>query len=77
MQVHVFRAKGDNYGFTEDQTGSNLPNVSGPWTFVKTMDLRDDDPPRVALSSQEALEGIRRKGFYTNKVEFKWIEGSQ
>ncbi|MGX8013660.1 hypothetical protein ACVDG8_034200 [Mesorhizobium sp. ORM8.1] len=63
MQVHVFKGKGNAYGFTGDRSGANLPSQGGPWAFQKTIDLKPGEN-RIGLDSDKALREINANGFY-------------
>lgn len=62
--VHKFVGRGDLYGFTIDERGHNLPADCGPWTFVQTVRLAPDDPPRIRLSSKEVLDAVHKHGLF-------------
>lgn len=49
--VYVFRNDSGLLALTGDPEGSSLPQVDGPWHFVKTASLRGDrDDERHALN---------------------------
>ena len=63
MEVHVFMAPG-YYGFTPDETATNLPDVGNPWEKFKIIRMERGETPRIAVNTDEALDAIERDGFY-------------
>ena len=76
MKVYSFHSKKNHqvYGFTPDATGGNLPPAFAPWAKFHELDVNPGDPPRVAVKSEDILEGIRRDGFYLAGVQIKITE---
>ena len=63
MRVHIFRGIGRIFGFTEDETGENLPSQYGPWTAFKTLEMtRGEAQPGVNVD--ECLDDIDDYGFH-------------
>jgi hypothetical protein len=77
MQAHVFKGKGDSYGFTNDESGGNLPATLGPWTFRETLGLSRGQS-RVALDVDAAMDGIEQKGYHVAPaaITFEEIPGA-
>ena len=70
MQVYTFRGPGRVFGFTEDETGSNLPAQSGPWDSFKTITLtRGELTPGVEVS--ECLDDIEKHGFHVTDAHVR------
>lgn len=70
MQVHKFIKKtGIGIILTGDRSGSNLPGGADDWTYQKTVEVAEDDKPRIGASSKEILDGIAADG------HFKWPDG--
>jgi len=45
MRVHIFRGSRDHvYGFTPEQSGSNLPADNWPWTPFKSIEIYEEHP---------------------------------
>ena len=64
MKVHVFSGRSRVYGFTTDATGGNLPERHGPWTRFKDIKMKRDDPPRISVDTNTALDDIRDHGYH-------------
>ena len=63
MQVHIFRATGRVFAFTQDESGSNLPTELGECSHFKTIPMaRGESPPGVNV--EECLDDIERHGFH-------------
>ena len=73
MQVHVFRADGRVFGFTEDSAGANLPQTYGSWTAFKTLEMiRGQPQPGVNLD--ECLDDIAAHGFHLTDAHVRITE---
>ena len=65
MQVHKFiKKQGSAVILTSDRLGSNLPEGTDAWTFQKSLEVSDVDPPRIGASSKEIIDGINADGFF-------------
>jgi hypothetical protein len=63
MLVHLFRGPGRVFGFTEDETGGNLPARFAPWSAFKSVELsRGTATPGVDADS--CLDDIEKHGFH-------------
>lgn len=72
MRIYIFKSSTPKlYGFTPDQTGFNLPADGGPWTLLKTSDANPNDGPRIGISSQAILEGVRQQGYHLGLFEVR------
>lgn len=72
MQVHKFvKKQGVAVILTPDRSGGNLPNGVDAWSFQKTLEISESDPPRIGASSKEILDGIAADGL------FKWPDGGK
>lgn len=63
MLVHIFRGPGRVFGFTEDETGNNLPERYAPWSSFKTLDMFPDEPQR-GVDVNTCLSDIEQHGFH-------------
>lgn len=61
MRVHVFKNISAQYGFTNDRTGAHLPARSGPWEYVRDLDLTPDDDLH-GIKAGDILDGIASNG---------------
>ncbi len=74
-RVHLFRSlRGNRNGFTEDESGGNLPADKGPWAAVawKSILVDQDNPSvRIGVDDQAVLDGLVAQGYYitTAKIE--------
>jgi len=63
MRVHIFRADGRVFGFTENEAGENLPSGFGPWTAFKTITMvRGEAQPGVDVD--ECIDDIETHGLH-------------
>lgn len=69
MLVHVFRGRSRVHGFTQDQTGDNLPPAYGPWEYVKDLTLQRGAKGRIALNDDEAIAAIEAQGYHLVQVK--------
>lgn len=74
MLVHVFKSLKSKYAFTEDPTGSNLPDEDGLWQHDKDMELRDTDK-RIGMDSKQAIEAIESEGYFIVPAEIGNMSG--
>jgi hypothetical protein len=58
--VHVFKGALENYGFTADPNGSNLPAEKGPWHKVRDTEMNRGDGPRFGVSTDDILDAFER-----------------
>lgn len=74
MRIYVFAAaKGASFGFSPDETGSNLPAEYGPWAPFKSIDVnrREErgtagiaDVHRMGVDVAEMLESLENRGYH-------------
>ena len=67
MKVHVFKGPKGVFGYTEDETGTNLPSEHGPWQAEKSFDATRDDRAGAGDATAMALADIQAKGFHLAK----------
>jgi hypothetical protein len=74
MRVHIFRGPADHlYGFTADETGTNLPADVGPWTYWKTIEInRGGQTLFSSFDVDEILDGLERDGHHI-KAGSPWV----
>ncbi len=68
-RVHIFRGpvRSKLKGFTEDETGANLPADKGPWltTIWKSILVDPNNPSvRIGVDDQAILDGLVVQGYY-------------
>jgi hypothetical protein len=64
LKVHVFQGSAGAFRFTDDLTGAKLPKASGPLSLIKTLNMNKGETPRVAVSTDDAMDGIAANGYY-------------
>jgi hypothetical protein len=70
MQVHIFRATGRIFGFTQNESGSNLPNELGGWSHFKSVSMeRGESLPGANV--EECLDDIERHGFHVTDAHVR------
>jgi hypothetical protein len=74
MQVHVFRGKDRVFGFTKDDTGSNLPARYGPWNVHRTLDMNRGEESGPAVRTDECLDDIEEHGFHITDAHVRITE---
>jgi len=76
MKVYAFNStkNGELYGFTTDKTGANLPANLGPWRYHSEHNMNRGEPPRIAVRTEEVLDGIENKGFQVVGVKITVTE---
>lgn len=73
MQVHMFRASGRIFGFTENAEGSNLPAQYGSWTAFKSLPMvRGETIPGVVV--EDCLDDIAAYGFHVTDAHARITE---
>jgi hypothetical protein len=73
MQVHLFRGPDRIFGFTQVQTGANLPSAFAPWVALKTIELRNGEPvPGVAVD--DCLSDLERFGVHITDAHVRITE---
>lgn len=70
MKVHSFRNSHNDYGFTQDRTGANLPNQETGWKFFKTIEA-EAGKPIIALETDALLKGLETDGYYLSRVTIR------
>ena len=73
MQVHIFRADGRVFGFTEDSAGTNLPQNYGAWSPFKTLDMVRG-APQPGVYVDECLDDIAAYGFHLTDAHVRITE---
>jgi hypothetical protein len=68
-KVYIFRrgATGNDFAFTADTTGANLPHeqFAHGWVYQSTDDFAASDEPRIGgIIASDVLDGIAADGFY-------------
>ncbi len=61
------------FGFTEQETGANLPSQYGPWSQFKTLDLNRGEPT-TGINSGECLDDIEKHGFHITDAHIRITE---
>jgi hypothetical protein len=74
MNVHLFSGTGWVFGFTERDSGDNLPPDYGPWIFHKTLDLNRGDKRRSIVNADECLDDIEQYGFHVTESRVRITE---
>jgi hypothetical protein len=65
MRVHIFKASGDLYGFTPEESGSNLPADKGPWAWYSSIEVFKEFPmTRSRVDEAKILAAIEGQGFF-------------
>lgn len=61
MHAYVFIGPG-SWGFTQDETATNLPPDDGPWSFFRNAQIPDDVPDR-SVDDDAVCAGLSSRGF--------------
>lgn len=70
MLVHIFRGPGRVFGFTTEESGTNLPVAFGPWNTFKSLTLtRNIATPGV--NADDCLDDIERHGFHMTDAHIR------
>lgn len=64
MTIYTFHGGGRVFGFTPDQSGSNLPNQWGNWTAFKTIELTRGQNSNPNVKTDECLDDIEAFGYH-------------
>lgn len=75
MKVYVFKGKSQIFGFTPDQSGSNLPSEHQPWKKFKELDIVRGETPRIAVNTDEVLDSIAKRGYHIQGATITFSEG--
>lgn len=67
MHVYVFAGAERLLGFTQDQTGDNLPKAHGPWRLTNRLQMSEEDDPRPLVQTRDCLDDIEMHGFHITK----------
>ena len=63
MRIYIFKAGSNVYGFTQEESGDNLPGDRGPWVLLKSIEILEDQAaPRT--HDADILAGIKGQGFH-------------
>ena len=73
MLVHIFRGPGRVFGFTGDETGSNLPPKYAPWSAFKSLEMTSG-VPQPGVNADECLEDIATHGFHLTDAHVRITE---
>ena len=63
------------YGYTLDESGSNLPNdknCGDGWVFLKSVEISDNPFSLIGDNAVRILRAIAEKGFYLSTHEIKY-----
>lgn len=76
MKTYVYKGFGGQYGITINPDGSNLPVDLGPWTRVKTIDVEENDHPRIGmdLSGMELHQTLLKEGYVLQLATIEFEE---
>lgn len=69
MLVHIFKNQKGQHAFTDDATGSKLPQALGPWAFVKSIDMNRGEQPRAGVNTDDCLDDIDNKGYHLSNAK--------
>lgn len=73
MQVHLFRGPDRIFGFSQDQSGTNLPQQFAPWTHFKTVEMREGESvPGVDVA--ECLQDLGTYGVHITDAHVRITE---
>ena len=67
-RIHVFKGAGNDYGFTANPNGTNLPDDKGPWHQVRDTEMNHGDGPRFGVSSDDILDAVEHGNAYIASV---------
>ncbi|MBC7989237.1 MAG: hypothetical protein H7Y19_06605 [Luteimonas sp.] len=70
MQVHILRATGRVFAFTERDDGANLPARYGPWTAFKSIEMRRGEA-QPGVDVEECLDDIDKYGFHLTDAHLR------
>lgn len=59
-RIYVFKGAGNDYGFTANPNGNNLPADKGPWHQVRDTEMNRGDGPRFGASTDDVLDAVER-----------------
>ena len=75
MKAYIFKSYGSQYGITIDADGKNLPADLSPWTGCKSIEINENDAPRIgaSMTGAELLKVLRTDGYVLQAatVEFE------
>ena len=73
MLVHLFRGPGRIFGFSQDESGVNLPQKFSPWAHFKTVEMREGEPmPGVDVG--ECLQDLGTYGVHVTDAHVRITE---
>lgn len=69
-KVHVFESPGSvEFGFTLDESGSNLPPPKGgPWKHWRTVDIGPTAEREVGVDPGAIAEGLDERGYFISEI---------
>jgi hypothetical protein len=75
MRVYIFKGPGDDYGFTGDLAGGNLPAEKGPWQLFREIDMvRGESESRIGVRTDDVLDAIEKGSAYVTSVRIQVTE---
>ena len=75
MLVHIFKASGNWYGFTREESGTNLPGDKGPWVWMKSVEMIPDHPASgIGVDEYQVLIAINATGYYLTNAAIHFEE---
>lgn len=70
MLIHIFRGPDRVFGFTQDQSGANLPATYAPWAQFKSVELaRGVATPGV--DADACLDDIAQHGWHVTDAHVR------
>jgi hypothetical protein len=73
MQIHIFRATGRVFGFTQDSTGANLPKKYAPWNAFKEVEVIRGEP-MPGVNTDECLDDITNFAYHLTDDHVRIME---
>jgi hypothetical protein len=70
MMVHIFRGPGRVFGFTTDESGTNLPEQFAPWASFKSVTL-NRSVPTPGVDANDCLDDIENHGFHLTDAHIR------
>jgi len=67
-RIHVFKGAGNDYGFTSDPDGNNLPADKATWHHVRDIDINRGDGTCLGVNSDYVLDAIERGDAYITTI---------
>jgi hypothetical protein len=70
MQIHIFRATGRVFGFTQVESGSNLPLDLGKFNYFRAIAMMRGESHQ-GVNVDEYLDDIERHGFHVTDAHVR------